>query len=81
MHSSGIPVWFFIGILLSVQGLLIFTYGLFELATGLDSAVQLSELHAPVWWGAMLALLGLFYVVRFFPQSMKKTAASSARIK
>ena len=29
--------------------------------------VQLTNLHTPVWWGGMLALLGLFYVVKFRP--------------
>ena len=34
MHGSGIPVWFFIGVLLLVYGVMILGYGLYELATG-----------------------------------------------
>ena len=34
MHSSGISIWFFIGVLLTVYGALILGYGVFELATG-----------------------------------------------
>jgi hypothetical protein len=67
MHSSGISIWFFIGILLTVYGALIFTYGVSELVSGHTANVVLANLHAPVWWGALLLLLGLFYGVRFRP--------------
>lgn len=67
MHSSGISIWFFIGVLLSIYGALIFGYGLFELATHQTANVVLANLHAPVWWGAVLLALGLFYSFRFRP--------------
>jgi hypothetical protein len=67
MHSSGISIWFFIGILLSIYGALIFGYGLVELATHQTASVVLANLHAPVWWGGLLLALGLFYSVRFLP--------------
>jgi hypothetical protein len=67
MHSSGISIWFFIGVLLVVYGALILGYGIFELATGQLANVVLANLHAPVWWGAMLEALGLFYAIRFRP--------------
>ena len=68
MHSSGISIWFFIGILLTVYGALILCYGLMELVTGHTANVILANLHAPVWWGALLLALGLFYGVRFRPR-------------
>jgi hypothetical protein len=67
MHSSGISIWFFIGILLTVYGALIFAYGVSELVSGHTANVVLANLHAPVWWGASLLVLGLFYGVRFRP--------------
>jgi hypothetical protein len=67
MHKSGISIWFFIGVLLIVYGVLILGYGLFELATHQTANVVLADLHAPVWWGALLLALGLFYGVRFRP--------------
>lgn len=67
MHSSGISIWFFIGVLLSIYGALIFGYGLFELATHQTANLVLANLHAPVWWGAVLLALGLFYSFRFRP--------------
>ena len=35
MHGSGIPIWFFIGVLLLVYGVMIFGYGIFELVTAI----------------------------------------------
>jgi hypothetical protein len=69
MQISGkISIWFFIGVLLAFYGALIFGYGIYELVTGvLPANVVLARLHAPVWWGAMMLALGLFYSVRFAP--------------
>jgi len=67
MHSSGISIWFFIGVLLTVYGALITGYGVVEVATGHTANVVLANLHAPVWWGALLLILGLFYSIKFRP--------------
>ncbi len=67
MHGSSIPIWFFIGILLLVYGAMIFGYGLYELATGQLANVVLANLHAPVWWGGFLFVIGIFYTVKFRP--------------
>ena len=68
MHGSGIAIWFFIGVLLVIYGAMILGYGLLEFATGsYPPLVQLTNLHTPIWWGALLLLLGLFYVVKFRP--------------
>jgi hypothetical protein len=67
MHSSSISIWFFIGVLLTIYGVLIFGYGISELVTHQTAHVELAYLHAPVWWGALLALLGLFYLINFRP--------------
>lgn len=67
MHGSKIPIWFFIGVLLVAYGSLITAYGIYEVATGQLADVALKELHAPLWWGAILGLLGVFYVVKFRP--------------
>ena len=66
--SREIPIWFFIGVLLSIYGVMILGYGLWELATGNVAQVVLAQLHAPIWWGALMLLLGLFYLLRFRPR-------------
>lgn len=67
MHSGHISIWFFIGVLLSIYGALILGYGVLELITGQVANVVLANLHAPVWWGGFMLLLGLFYSLRFRP--------------
>jgi hypothetical protein len=67
MAAREIPIWFFIGVLLSIYGLLIVGYGVFELVTGHTAQVALANLHAPVWWGGMMVVLGAFYCIRFAP--------------
>ena len=67
MHSGHISIWFLIGVLLTIYGALIFSSGLYNLATHQLPNVVLKELHAPVWWGAGMLLLGLFYGIRFRP--------------
>ncbi|MGA7243788.1 MAG: hypothetical protein WBX19_11415 [Terracidiphilus sp.] len=67
MHSGHISIWFFIGVLLTVYGAMIFGYGLYELATHQLANVVLANLHAPVWWGGLMLIFGLFYGIRFRP--------------
>ena len=69
MHGSGIPIWFFIGVMLSVYGALVLGYGLYEWSTGLYPAgVQLTGLHTPIWWGGLLFVIGVLYLNKFFPR-------------
>jgi hypothetical protein len=64
MHSSGISIWFFIGVLLTVYGAMILGYGLYELTL---PQMAVANYHASVWWGALLFAVGLFYGLRFRP--------------
>ena len=61
-----IPVWFFVGVLLLAYGVLILGAGLSEWSH--PSNTVLSELHASVWWGALLTVIGLAYVIAFRPK-------------
>lgn len=68
MHGSGISIWFFNGVLLSLYGALALGYGIYEWLTGLYPAgVELTGLHTPVWWGALLLVVGIFYLLKFRP--------------
>ena len=60
-----ISIWFFIGVLLVVYGVLIFGAGIYGLSH--PPQVVKAELHAGVWWGMLLLVLGGFYTVRFRP--------------
>jgi len=67
MPDGEIPIWFFIGISLLVNGILIVGAGIWELFHPPANPVVLFHLHASVWWGAVLLLLGIVYCVRFAP--------------
>ena len=64
-----IPIWFFIGALLLVYGLLIVGAGIYALVCPppVEHRVALFELHADIWWGLLLTALGTFYCLRFHP--------------
>lgn len=65
MKEHGIPIWFFIGALVAVYGVLILGAGLAGL--GDPPRVALAELHAGIWWGALLVAIGGFYVWAYWP--------------
>jgi len=67
--SGIIPVWFFVGVLFLVYGILIFASGLVEWSHPPDTV--LAELHAPVWWGGLLIVLGAVYCAMFRPGRRK----------
>lgn len=60
-----IPVWFFVGLLLAVYGVLILASGVVEWSN--EGGIVLARLHAPVWWGALLIAIGVVYCVVFRP--------------
>jgi hypothetical protein len=68
MHRPGmVSIWFFIGILLLAYGVLILGAGLYEFVSPPERTVVLGELHAGVWWGILLLVLGGVYTSRFKP--------------
>lgn len=68
MHRPGmLSIWFFIGVLLLVYGILILGAGLYELGNPPEHPVVLANLHAGIWWGALLTILGLIYTLKFKP--------------
>jgi hypothetical protein len=67
--DTSISIWFLIGISLLVNGVLILGAGLYQLVHPPPPAQQvvLYQLHANVWWGAVLLLIGVIYSVKFSP--------------
>jgi hypothetical protein len=62
-----VSIWFFIGISLLVNGVLILGAGLYEFAHPPEYPVTLFQLHASVWWGAALTVLGAIYSWHYSP--------------
>lgn len=62
-----ISIWFFIGVLLLVYGILILGAGIYDVFVPPANPVVLNGLHAGVWWGVLLIAMGAFYAWRFSP--------------
>lgn len=64
-----IPIWFFIGSIVLIYGVLITVMGLYGwlFPPAAAERVALWELHADFWWGLVLLGIGLFYVIKFKP--------------
>jgi len=56
------PIWFFVGIILSVCGGIILGTGLYDLLSGVQSTTVLARLHPGVWWGGMMVVAGLVFI-------------------
>jgi hypothetical protein len=68
MHRKGmISIWFFIGALLLAYGIIITGAGIYEVVANVKPTVVHGELHAGIWWGGLLLVLGIFYSVKFRP--------------
>lgn len=67
-QAKTISVWFFIGVLLLIYGVLILGSGLAGMSQPTPGVV-LGELHVDIWWGILLVLIGAFYSWAFRPGS------------
>jgi hypothetical protein len=65
--GGSISIWFFIGISLLLNGVLILGSGIYEYLHPPLEKVVLFNLHAGIWWGAILAVLGAIYSYFFSP--------------
>jgi hypothetical protein len=70
MHDEHqIPIWFFIGGLLVIYGVIITGAGLFFLVSPPpeETRVALFHLHADIWWGILMVVVGLVYCLKYHP--------------
>jgi hypothetical protein len=61
-----IPVWFFVGVILFIYGLLILGSGIYQVSH--PPATVLAHLRPALWWGALLAIIGVVYIYLFRPR-------------
>lgn len=57
------PIWFFVGILLSVIGVVITVSGIAGLVSPPEHAKVLGHLHADFWWGLVMTVAGALFLV------------------
>jgi hypothetical protein len=70
-HKHFISIWLFVGVLLLIYGVLIFGSGIYDLYYPPEQQTVLAGLHAQIWWGALLLILGAVYTVAFRPGKEK----------
>jgi len=66
-RGERLSIWFFVGLLTLVYGLVLLPYGIWEATTGHEAMTMLHELHPTMWWGGLMTVFGAFYTVRFRP--------------
>ena len=66
--GGSMSIWFFVGVLSLLYGLVLLGYGGWAWGTGHESATVLANLHPTFWWGALLTIFGLFYTLKYRPR-------------
>jgi hypothetical protein len=66
-QGGSISIWFFVGVSLLVNGVLILGSGIYELVRPPVVQVVLFDLHASVWWGALMLIIGAIYCFHYLP--------------
>lgn len=61
-----IPVWFFVGVILLIYGIIILGTGIYEFSS--PPPTVLANTHPAVWWGALLIVIGGIYVYLYKPK-------------
>lgn len=57
-----LPVWFFIGIILILYGIMIMIQGLYDLHH--PAGTVLERLHPAIWWGIIMMVVGLIFTLK-----------------
>ncbi len=68
-----ISIWFFIGSILEVYGIIIFIASIYYAGVPDGHKVVLDNLHAGIWWGILLIIIGGMYLIIFRPGKAKKS--------
>jgi hypothetical protein len=67
-EGGRISIWFFIGALVFIYGILILGAGIYDLFAKSVQTVVLADLHSGIWWGLLMLILGGIYTYKFYPR-------------
>jgi len=72
VENRGISIWFFIGSLLLIYGIIITFSNIAEaMFSAFGKKVVLGNLNFGIWWGFLLIIIGLIYFISFRPWKKK----------
>jgi hypothetical protein len=52
------PIWYFVGLILSAMGIVIFLSGMYQLIFPQAATTVLANIHPNIWWGALMTAFG-----------------------
>ena len=58
-NPDPLPIWFFVGLILGVYGIIVLVAGL----VGDSRPTVLAELKPAIWWGAIMLVAGGFFAL------------------
>ena len=53
------PIWYFVGLILTIMGAIITLTGVYYLFNPPQTATVLGSTHPDIWWGALMTAFGL----------------------
>jgi hypothetical protein len=56
-------IWYFVGLLLTIMGLLITISAVYSLFNPPAQMKLFSHLHPDLWWGLIMLVFGLFFAI------------------
>lgn len=57
-------IWYFVGLIMAAIGLIEMSAGIYDLFFPFTKDVKLANLHANIWWGILITITGLIYIVK-----------------
>jgi hypothetical protein len=65
---GNLSIWFFTGVMLAAYGVVILATGLWELSHPPIHTTVLMNTRPAIWWGALLLVTGIGYLIKFTPR-------------
>ena len=57
------PILYFVGLVLLFMGAVVLLTGIYDLIARIESKTVLAHLHPNIWWGGIMVIAGLIFVL------------------